>query len=109
MPDPSRAAASRRDWAPHVRPRLSSLRLSPAREHEIVEELSQHLEDRWRELVAGGTPEDDATRLALAEFGEGNLLARYMAPLRQAQVPAAITPGAPAGPGLRGVSRDVRY
>jgi len=89
MPEPappsrSRPAASRRDWAPHVRSRLSSLRLSPAREHAIVEELSQHLEDRWRELVAGGTPEDEATRLALADFQDGNLLARYMAPLRQA-------------------------
>ena len=103
MPDPSTLSgsrpASRRDWAPHVRSRLSSLRLSPGREHEIVEELAQHLEDRWRELVAGGTSGDDATRLALAEFGEGNLLARYMAPLRQAQMPAAITPGAPAGCG----------
>jgi putative ABC transport system permease protein len=98
-----------RNWAPHVRSRLTALRLSPAREHEIVEELSQHLEDRWRELVASGTPEDDATRLALAEFREGNLLARYMAPLQQAQVPAAITPGAPAGRGLRGVVQDMRY
>ena len=44
------------DWAAHVRPRLSPLRLSPNRENEIVEELSQHLDDRWRELVAGGTP-----------------------------------------------------
>ncbi|HEV8394248.1 MAG TPA: ABC transporter permease [Vicinamibacterales bacterium] len=98
-----------RNWAPHVRSRLSSLRLSPAREHEIVEELSQHLEDRWRELVAGGTPEDVATRLALAEFRDGNLLARHMAPLRQAQVPPAVTPGAPAGQGLQGVAQDVRY
>jgi putative ABC transport system permease protein len=76
---------------------LSSLNLSPAREHEIVEELSQHLEDRWRELVAGGTPEDDATRLALAEFKDGNRLARYMAPLQQAQARASIAPGAPTG------------
>ena len=53
------------DWADHLRPRLASLRLSPTREHEIVEELSQHLEDRWRELVAGGASEDEATRLAL--------------------------------------------
>ena len=75
------------DWAEHLRPRLSSLRLSPAREHEIVQELSQHLEDRWRELVAGGASEDEATRLALAEFREGNLLAQYLAPLRQAQTP----------------------
>jgi putative ABC transport system permease protein len=98
-----------RDWAGHVRSRLTSLRLSPAREDEIVDELSQHLEDRWRELVAGGTPEDDATRLALTEFREGNLLAQYMATLQQAQVPAAITPGAPTERGLRGVSQDVRY
>jgi hypothetical protein len=74
-------------WAEHLRPRLSALRLSPAREHQIVEELSQHLDDRWRELVAGGTAEDEATRLALAGFREGNLLAKYMAPLRQAQAP----------------------
>jgi putative ABC transport system permease protein len=96
-------------WVEHVRPRLSSLRLSPAREYEIVEELSQHLEDRWRELVAGGMPEDEATRLALAEFREGNLLARYMAPLKQAHAPAPITPGAPTGHGLRGVWQDLRY
>ena len=78
-----------RDWASDIRLRLSSLRLSPARENEIVDELSQHLEDRWRELVGGGAPEDEATRLALAEFREGNLLAQYMAPLRQAHAPAS--------------------
>jgi hypothetical protein len=108
-PTGSGAAASRRDWAPHVRPRLSSLHLSPTREHEIVQELSQHLEDRWRELMAGGASADDATRLALAEFRDGNLLAQYMAPLRQAQAPAPITPGAPTGHALRDVWQDLRY
>jgi putative ABC transport system permease protein len=43
------------DWAHQVRPRLSALRLSPTRETEIVDELSQHLDDRWRELVAGAS------------------------------------------------------
>ena len=97
------------NWTEHVRPRLSSLHLSPTRESEIVDELSQHLEDRWRELVAGGAPDDDATRLALAEFREGNLLARYLAPLRQAQTPAPITPGATTGHALRDVWQDLRY
>ena len=32
------------DWAPRIRERLSALQLSPAREAEVVEELSQHLE-----------------------------------------------------------------
>ncbi len=96
-------------WADHVRPRLASLRLSPAREHEIVQELSQHLEDRWRELVAGGASEDEATRLALAEFREGNLLAQYLAPLQQAQTPIPIAPGAVTGHVLRGAWLDLRY
>jgi putative ABC transport system permease protein len=97
------------DWTQHVRPRLSSLRLSASREAEIVEELSQHLEDRWRELTAGGVLPDEATRLALAEFREGNLLARYMMPLRQAHAPAAITPGAPTPHVLSSLRQDLRY
>ena len=97
------------DWAQHVRPRLSSLRLSPTRENEIVEELSQHLEDRWRELIAGGAPPDVATRLALAEFRDGNLLARYLAPLRQLRAPVPIVPGTPAGHVFRDLSQDLRY
>jgi putative ABC transport system permease protein len=74
-----------RDWTAEVRTRLSLVRLSPAREAEIVEELSQHLEDRWRELVAGGEDPDVAARLALAEFRGTDVLARYLAPLRQAR------------------------
>ena len=98
-----------RDWGAHVRPRLSSLRLSPTREQEIVEELSQHLDDRWQELVASGTPEDEAARLALAEFREGNLLAKYLAPLQQSRTLAPIIPGSPTGHVLRDVWQDLQY
>ena len=37
-----------------LRARLASLRLAPAREAAIIEELSQHLDDRRQELIAGG-------------------------------------------------------
>ena len=97
------------DWKPHIRSRLASLRLSSSRENEIIEELSQHLEDRWRELVAGGASEDDATKLALAGFREGDLLARHLAPLRQAHAPEPITPGASAGHLLGDLWQDLRY
>jgi putative ABC transport system permease protein len=97
------------DWTQHVRPRLSTLRLSPAREAEIVEELSQHLEDRYRELIAGGMSPDEAARVALADFRDGNLLAEYLAPLRQAHQPVAITPGAPGGRLLSDLWQDLRY
>ena len=67
------------DWGQHIRPRLSALRLSPAREAEIVDELSQHLEERWREWLAGGASETEATRLALAEFQDSDRLRASMA------------------------------
>jgi macrolide transport system ATP-binding/permease protein len=97
------------DWKPHIRSRLASLRLSPSRENEIIEELSQHLEDRWRELVAGGVSEDEATKLALAGFREGDLLARQLAPLRQAHAPQPVTPGASAGRLFGDLWQDLRY
>jgi len=97
------------DWTQHVRPRLSGLRLSPTREAEIVEEISQHLDDRWRELIASGMSPDEATRLALADFRDGNVLAEYIAPLRQAHPPSAITPGAPGGRLLSDLWQDLRY
>ena len=97
------------DWTQHVRPRLSGLRLSPTREAEIIEELSQHLDDHWRELIASGMSPDEATRLALADFRDGNVLAEYIAPLRQAHPPSAITPGTPGGKLLSDFWQDLRY
>ena len=93
------------DWTTDLRERLTDLRLSPAREAEIVEELSQHLDDRRQELIAGGTAREEATRLVLEEF-HADRLARYLAPLRQARV-AEVTP--PRGWGLfGGLWTDVR-
>jgi predicted permease len=97
------------DWAPHVRVRLASLRLSPTRETEIVDELSQHLEDRYRELIAGGTSPDEATRLALADFQSSTLLGHKMAALRQGHVTAPHTLGAPTGHMVSDLWQDVRY
>jgi predicted permease len=89
--------------------RLSSLRLSPTREAEIIDELSQHLDDRYRELIAGGASPEEATRLALADFQEGNLLARYIAPLQQAHPPTPIVLGAPTRLSPSAIWRDARY
>ncbi len=85
------------DGAPHVRGRLPSLRLAPTRENEVVEELSQHLDDRYRELMAGGALADEVTLLALADFQSGNVLAQRMASLRKAHVTALATLGTSAG------------
>jgi hypothetical protein len=87
---------------------LSSLQLSPPRENEIVEELSQHLDDRWRELIAGGASPDEATQRTLAQFRGADVLAQYMAPLRQAHAPPLITQGAP-GHVVTDLLRNLRH
>ena len=43
-----------RSWTPELRARLASLRLTPEREAAIIEEPSQHLDDRREEMIAGG-------------------------------------------------------
>ena len=96
------------DWKQHIRPRLGLLRLSPTRENEIIDELAQHLDDRWRELIAGGASEDEAVRLALAQLREDTLV-RNLAPLRQAQQPPPVTPGVSTGHWVSDVWRDMRY
>ncbi len=112
MPDraiPTNDAALRAGWAREVRSRLSSLSLSPTRESEIVDELSQHLDDRYRELMAEGASLEDAVRATLADFRSGNVLAQHMAALRQVHVRPSPTPGAPTAHVLAGLWQNVRY
>jgi putative ABC transport system permease protein len=98
------------EWTEHVRPRLAGLRLSPTREAEIIEELSQHLDQRYEELRASGTGDVEARRLAIDELCEPHTLAAHMRSLRQAHVPSPITPGAPDRFFLVGnLWQDVRY
>ena len=102
MRDPSAPRASdrhglRADWSRDLRPRLASLRLSAAREAEIVEELSQHLDDRYEQLRAEGASADDARRLALEELDGQDALARRLGALRQSRVPPPLPDGPGAG------------
>ncbi len=56
------------DWQGPIRARLQTVRLDPAREAEIAEELSTHLDDRYRELVGSGMSAADAERAAVSEL-----------------------------------------
>src|SRR5580700_2873665 len=56
------------EWKKQIRNRLASLRLEPGREAQIVEELSQHLEDRYRQLRAEGAGEAEAYQATLDEL-----------------------------------------
>jgi putative ABC transport system permease protein len=66
------------DWKAEVRKRLSGLQLAPTRENAIVEELAQHLDECYAELLACGTSEAEAQRQALTDLDEDDLLAREL-------------------------------
>src|SRR5215212_8556503 len=98
------------DWKVEVRSRLSRTGLAPEREAEIVEELSQHLEDHYEQSLASGATEDEARRSALLELKEGDLLAHE---LRRVERPARRDTVAPGSPGKRNmfgdIIQDLRY
>lgn len=52
-------------WKHEIRRRLAELKLEPTREVEIVEELAQHLDDRYKEVLASGATPEESFRAAL--------------------------------------------
>src|SRR4029450_14069198 len=84
---PQTDALRKQRWAVEGRARVAALPLTARRQAEIVEELSQHLEDHYRELVDSGASPADAAQLALAEFRSGDRFAAHTSGLRQAHTP----------------------
>jgi putative ABC transport system permease protein len=92
------------DWRAEIASRLRTVRLDPAREAEIIDELSQHLDERHEELLSAGASAEEALRTALGELLDAEALAEEMRPLRQAQV----RPRQPGDPRLARLSADFR-
>jgi putative ABC transport system permease protein len=67
-----------REWKEEIGKQLADLRLEATREAEIVEELAQHLEDRYQEWLSGGVTAAEAYQAALAELRDNKLLARQL-------------------------------
>src|SRR5262249_37442297 len=81
------------DWKAEVRKRLSGLQLAPARENAIVEELAQHLDESYAELLASGVSEADAYRHARAELRDGGLLTHGLRRVERSTNPEPIVLG----------------
>src|ERR1044071_2366004 len=71
------------EWKQIISERLAKLKLEPTREAEIIDEIAQHLEDRYQELRARGATDADAARASLAELSGSQLLARELQPVEQ--------------------------
>src|SRR5262245_11627222 len=81
------------DWKHEIRRRLTSVKLEPAREAAIVEELAQYLDDCYAELLAGGATESEAYRQTLIELQGSELLAHELRRAERQIVPEPIVLG----------------
>ena len=81
------------DWKPEIRVRLRGLRLTATREAEIVEELSQHLDDRYESLLSDGSSADEAHRAVVLELTEGELLANELSRVERMAPKHPVIPG----------------
>jgi predicted permease len=97
------------DWKPEILRRLAPLKLAPTREAEIADELSQHLEDRYQELLASGESQDAAFRTALDELKGEDLLARSLKPVESDLHREPIAPGMASGNFFSDILQDIHY
>jgi predicted permease len=97
------------NWKSEVLRRLAPLKLAPAREAEIADELAQHLDDRYEEFLANGLSEDCASRAALEELRGEDLLARSLRPVEKSFYRELIAPGMATGNFFTGIPQDIRY
>jgi putative ABC transport system permease protein len=98
------------DFKQAVRLRVAHLNLEPTREAAIVEEMSQHLEQRFEELTAQGLSPASARESVLKELNEGSRLERDLLRIER-QVP--FEPAPSATPTLKStlasLGKDVRH
>lgn len=72
------------EWKPEISKQLARLNISPAREQEIIEELSDHLENLYEEIVTEGATPEEAYRDVLSSLSHTDLLAELRATERTA-------------------------
>jgi putative ABC transport system permease protein len=93
------------DWRAYVKSKLPPIGLRGSREAEIVDELTQELEQCYASALARGASEEDALRAAMQEVPDWTALAGEIA---AAEAPVAAAPERPTRlwPDVR---QDLRY
>lgn len=97
------------NWKDEIARRLASLDLPPESEAEIIDELSGHLHDDYRRLLAGGATHEEAVEMAIEELNERPPLAEALRSMEQParRDPAAL--GAPQSSPAGDLLRDLKY
>src|SRR5215510_12173623 len=72
------------DFKTEIRQSIAELNLPPEREAEIVEELSQDLEERFEKALSEGASEEEAKQLAIQELVQPD---SFSAQLKRVKMP----------------------
>jgi putative ABC transport system permease protein len=98
------------DWKTAIRERLTGAALDPTFEADVVEELAQHLDDRFEHLQTQGLPLDECQRRALSELDDRVTLVTGVRLARRPRVSQPSIGGAGIVEGfLSGLWHDVHF
>jgi putative ABC transport system permease protein len=98
------------DWKHEIRQRLAGVKLEPAREAAIIEELALYLEDCNAELLTDGVAPAEAYRQTLAELDGSELLAHELRRAEQRITQEPIVLGTNRRTNMIvGLWQDIRY
>ncbi|HEX4696404.1 MAG TPA: ABC transporter permease [Candidatus Udaeobacter sp.] len=98
------------DFKIKIRERLAKLGLSPVREAEIVEELSQHLEEEYERALSRGAPDEEARQQVLEELNTTDLLGHELKDVERRVSKETVALGAETKTNIfADISQDLRY
>src|SRR5215469_1368939 len=98
------------DFKAEIRARLAELQLSAVREAEIVEELSQHLEEEYERALRSGSSEDAAHQRVLEQLAASDLLRRELKRVERRVSQESVAPGAQLKTNFFGdLTQDIHY
>src|SRR5256886_5353001 len=98
------------DFKAEIRARLAELGLPPAREAEIIEELSQHLAEQYEEAIARGASEEEARQRVFEEVNAPDLLRRELQHVESPAPRNGVIPGTETKGNLfADLAQDLRY
>jgi predicted permease len=96
------------DWRKEIQPFLEGLKLDPTRELEIIEELNQHLNDKYDELLKGGYSPEEAHKSVVEDLSGGKL-AEELKRILRAKPPQVVLGEQQKENWLSGIGKDLRY
>jgi len=95
------------DWTSEIRAAIANLNLDAARESAIVEELAQHLNEKYQELLDSGVSAEQAGRKVLEELNEDKLKSELLTAFKSE--PPCLPPGGHERSGFfAAIGKDVR-